>query len=141
MKKIYFFNLMLLLLVSFTSFSQNRSAYIEPREERNITQISFTEESIILNNETAYKYERQGDSFIIKTMEDIDLIKGKITNVGYNEFESLIIFLKLNKKFTNSKITGRNDLIFALADFNVFKRDLTMDEDKLTEFIALYNEL
>ena len=94
-----------------------------------------------MNEIVSYKYERLDNKFIIKSLEGSEILKGTIENIGYNKFFTKIIFVNLNKEFSNPKIIGRNDLIFALVNFNVFNNDSTINESKLKEFIEKYNTL
>ncbi len=131
--------LVVFIFISNSIFSQSRdfSDSLSP----NITSVSFNENEIILNEIVSYKYERLDNKFIIKSLEGSEILKGTIENIGYNKFFTKIIFVNLNKEFSNPKIIGRNDLIFALVNFNVFNNDSTINESKLKEFIEKYNTL
>ena len=56
------------------------------------------------------------------------MITGDITSLGDNKFSSVITFVTFGKKFSNTKIVGRNDLIFALCKNNVFTEDFKLRE-------------
>jgi hypothetical protein len=138
MKKI---NFIVLIFLSITVYSQNREPLATIDEERNIIQIGFNESEIILNEKVAYKYERLNNEFKILSLEDKVLITGEIKNIGYKQFETTLIFVEQNVKFYNPKIIGRNDLVFALADLNVFNKDLTINQSKLLDFIKRFNSI
>ncbi|MGH2564538.1 MAG: hypothetical protein ACRDE5_08495 [Ginsengibacter sp.] len=98
-------------------------------------------DKIILNNKLAYNYTRNGNDFIISDLEGKELIKDSIISLGNGKFSSIITFVTVGKDFSNSKIIGRQQLIFALCENNIIKEDFTIDEEKLTAFLEKYNEL
>ncbi len=113
----------------------------QKKEEQIITAVEFTKEDIVLNNKIAFKYSKEGNRFEIFDLNNKSLIVGNIKSIGNGKFSSIIVFQTLGQQFSNSRIIGRNDLIFALCENNVFTKDLDINEDKLKEFIKRYNEL
>jgi len=133
MKKIL---LIIILLLSFINLSAQ-----ETEKKQIITAVKFETDKIILNNKPAFNYSKAQNYFTISDLDGKELINGDITAIGDNKFSSVITFLTFEKKFSNAKIVGRNDLIFALCENNVFTEDFKIDEAKLTEFFEKYNEL
>lgn len=113
----------------------------QKEEKQNITSVEFTGTEIILNKKHAFNYEKSENNFQIKSLENKTLITGNIITLGENKWRSHIIFLTINKEFTNQKIIGRNDLIFALCENNVITKNFEIDDEKLKLFISKYNEL
>lgn len=130
------FKLLLLLIVIAYA---GHTAY--GQKTPNITSIEFEEEAIILNNDKAYNYSRTGNSFVITNLNGEELVKGEITPLGKGKFSSIITFIEVDKQFSHPKIVGRNDLIFALCEFNVIEKDFTFNIKKLNKFIKKYNKL
>ncbi len=113
----------------------------EKNEEQIITAVKFETDKIILNNKPAFNYNKLYNYFTISDLNGKELITGDITALGKNKFSSVINFVTFDKKFSNAKIIGRNELIFALCENNVFTEDFKINEEKLTEFFEKYNEL
>jgi hypothetical protein len=131
MKKI---SIISLLILSFlTVYSQ--------KEKQIITVVKLEADKIILNNELAFNYARNGNEFSISTKDGIEIIKGIITSHGEGKFSSVITFVKIGKEFSNEKIIGRKELIFTLCENNVIKGNFELDEVKLALFLEKYNEL
>lgn len=128
--------LITILLLSFINLSAQ-----ETEKKQIITAVKFETDKIILNNKPAFNYSKTQNYFTISDLDGKELINGDITAIGDNKFSSVITFLTFEKKFSNAKIVGRNDLIFALCENNVFTEDFKIDEAKLTEFFEKYNEL
>lgn len=133
--------IILVIFISISNFIFSQSRDFNDSNPPNITAVSFKESKIILNNAVAYNYERVEKDFIIKSLEGVDILKGTIENIGNNKFSTKIVFFNLNKEFSNPKIIGRNDLIFAFVNFNVFNKDSFINEARLKEFIDKYNTL
>lgn len=133
MKKIL---LITLLLLSFIKLSAQ-----ETEKKQIITAVKFETDKIILNNKPAFNYNKVYNYFTISDLDGKELIKGDITALGDNIFSSVITFVTFEKQFSNAKIVGRNDLIFALCENNVFTEDFKINEEKLTAFFEKYNEL
>ncbi|REG90833.1 hypothetical protein [Flavobacterium aquicola] len=129
----------LLLSIFILSFA-NLTAQ-ESKEDQIITAIELKADKIILNNKTAYNYSRNGNDFLISNLDGKELIKGSITSHGNGKFSSIITFITSGKKFSNEKIIGRQEIIFALCENNVIKDNFEIDEAKLTMFFEKYNEL
>jgi hypothetical protein len=128
--------LITMLLLSFINLSAQ-----EKDEEQIITAVKFETDKIILNNKPAFNYSKVYNSFTISDLDGKELITGDITALGENNFSSVITFVTFDKKFSNAKIVGRNDLIFALCQNNVFTKDFKINEEKLNAFFEKYNEL
>lgn len=129
----------LLITLLFLAFI-NLSAQ-EKDKEQIITAVKFETDKIILNNKPAFNYSKVSNYFTISDLDGKELINGDITALGDNKFSSVITFVTFGKKFSNAKIVGRNDLIFALCKNNVFTEDFKINEVKLNEFFDKYNEL
>lgn len=69
------------------------------------------------------------------------MIKVSITAQGNGKFSSIITFLTIGKEFSNKKIIGRQEIIFALCDNNIINDNFKIDEIKLINFFEKYNEL
>lgn len=106
-----------------------------------ITNVKFEKDKIFLDNLHCYNYKLDGYSFIISDLNNVEIVRGLITPQGDSEFSSVITFVTLNTKFSNKKIIGRNDLIFALCQNNVLEKNCTINEEKLKEFLVQFNEL
>jgi hypothetical protein len=126
----------IILMLSFINLSAQ-----EKNEEQIITAVKFETDKIILNNKPAFNYNKLYNYFTISDLNGKELITGDITALGKNKFSSVINFVTFDKKFSNAKIIGRNELIFALCENNVFTEDFKINEEKLTEFFEKYNEL
>ena len=133
MKKTILITILLLLFISLNAQ--------ETEKKQIITAVKFETDKIILNNKPAFNYSKVQNYFTISTLDGKELIKGTITALGDNKFSSVITFVTFEKKFSNTKIVGRNDLIFTLCENNVFTEDFKINEVKLTEFFEKYNEL
>lgn len=129
------------LLLIATAIIISAPALAQKKEKQIITAVGFKEDSIILNNKVAFKYLKTGNDFTISDLEGNEIIKGSITSLGNNKFTSIITFIKIDKQFSNTKIIGRNDLIFAMCENNVITKNFDIDIDKLNDFIEKYNEL
>ncbi|WP_281637877.1 hypothetical protein [Flavobacterium marginilacus] len=103
--------------------------------------VESTKENIILNNQNAFNYKKEGNHFSISTLKNVEIISGDISSLGDGKFSNIITFIPQNKTFSNGKIIGRNQLIFALAENNVINKDFTIDETKLNDFLKKYNEI
>lgn len=88
-----------------------------------------------------YNYSREKNDFTISSVDGKPLITGKISSHGNGVFSSVITFVESGRAFSNSKIIGRKEIIFALYDNNVIQKDFTLDEKKLDVFFEKYNEL
>lgn len=113
----------------------------EPKDVQIITAIQLEADKIILNNKIAYNYSRNGNDFLISKLDGKELIKGSITSLGDGKFSSIITFVTVGKEFSNQKIIGRQEVIFALCENNVIKENFELDEAKLISFFKKYNEL
>ncbi len=133
MKKILFLSIFIL---SFLNLKAQES-----KEVQIITAVELKADKIILNNKTAYNYSRNGNDFLISNLDGKELIKGSITSHGNGKFSSIITFVTVGKEFSNEKIIGRKEIIFALCENNVIKDNFEIDEAKLTLFFEKYNEL
>lgn len=133
MKKILLFSIFIL---SFTNLKAQES-----KEVPVITAIKLEADKIILNDKLAYNYTRNGNDFLISNLDGKELIKGSITSQGNGKFSSIITFVTVGKEFSNEKIIGRKEIIFALCENNVIKENFEIDEAKLTLFFEKYNEL
>ena len=133
MKKILFLSIFIL---SFLNLKAQES-----KEVQIITAVELKADKIILNNKTAYNYSRNGNDFLISNLDGKELIKGSITSHGNGKFSSIITFVTVGKEFSNDKIIGRKEIIFALCENNVIKDNFEIDEAKLTLFFEKYNEL
>ena len=133
MKKILFFTIFIL---SFTNLKAQES-----KDVKIITAVKLEADKIILNNKTAYNYTRNGNDFLISKLDGKELIKGSITSLGNGKFSSIITFVTIGKEFSNEKIIGRKEVIFALCENNVIKQNFELDEAKLNLFFEKYNEL
>ena len=111
------------------------------QQEQNITDVKFEKEKIILNNQIAFNYKKEGNHFSISTLQNVEIISGEITSLGDGKFSNTITFIPQNKTFFSEKIIGRNQLIFALAENNVINKDFTIDGNKLNDFINKFSEL
>ena len=49
--------------------------------------------------------------------------------------------MTVGKEFSNKKIIGRQEIIFALCENNVIRDNFEIDEAKLALFFEKYNEL
>lgn len=67
------------------------------------------------------------------------IISGEIRKID-NEWVSKIQFHSVEKSFSNKKIIGRNNLIFALVESNVIGENFEIQKDKLLKFIEKFNE-
>jgi hypothetical protein len=110
-------------------------------QEQNITAVKFDKENIILNNQLAFNYQKNGNNFSIFDLKNIEIIKGEIYSLGNGTFTNKVTFILQEKEFTSSKIVGRNQLFFALAENNVINTDFSIDEKKLNDFINKFNEV
>lgn len=128
--------LLLIFVLSFANVIAQKS-----RESQIITAIKLEADKIILNNKLAYNYNRNGNDFVISNLDGKELIKGSITAQGNGKFSSIITFLTIGKEFSNKKIIGRQEIIFALCENNIIKDNFEIDETKLTKFFEKYNEL
>ena len=117
------------------------STYAQKKKKQIITEVEFTTDKIILNNKHAFDYVKDRNYFEIKNLQGETLITGQIKSTDEKTFTSIINFLTLKEQFSNKKIVGRNELIFALCENNVITKDFKLDNDKLELFIKDYNEL
>jgi len=67
------------------------------------------------------------------------MISGSVQNIGPGKFSTTYTFLPSNKDFTNSKINGRNELLFVLIQAKVLNETGELNEEKLSKFIEKYN--
>ena len=132
MKKI---KLLFILLIFVTNILS-----AQKKEKQTITDVSFKGTEIILNKKHAFNYQKDGNHFSILTLDDQKIIEGDISSLGDGKFSSLITFLP-DRKFSNEKIIGRNQLIFALVEKNVFNKDFSINGENLDEFFKEYNQL
>jgi hypothetical protein len=132
---------MRLLFIIITLIGFINDAPAQKRAKQIIKEVEFTEDKIILNNQPAFDYVKDKNYFEIKDLEGKILITGSITPKGAGKFSSIITFVTISEQFHNDKIIGRNDLIFAMCENNVFTKDLKIDEEKLRAFIKKYNQL
>ncbi len=123
-------------MLSFINLSAQKS-----EEKQIITKVKFETDKIILNDKPAFNYSKVYNYFTISDLNGKELITGDITSLGNNKFSSVITFVTFGKKFSNTKIVGRNELIFALCENNVFTVDFKINEEKLNVFFEKYNEL
>ncbi|PTX62293.1 hypothetical protein C8N46_103393 [Kordia periserrulae] len=109
--------------------------------QKNITEVQFEKDKIILNGKKAFDYRKEGNNYAILDLKGNELITGEIRKNDKGKWFSIITFKMVDKTFSNKKIIGRNHLIFALAEENVFQKNLKINKEKLLEFIQKYNEL
>ncbi len=109
--------------------------------DRVITAVSFDKEKIILNNVNCYNYVREGNEFKILDLNQKELITGKVEKNLNDEFECVVTFVEINKKFSNKKMIGRNGIIFGLVNSNVIKENFEFNNEKLSKFIEEFNEI
>jgi len=131
----------LIFLVLLLSFSNNKLFAQKENKEQAIKAVQFETDKIILNNKLAYNYKKNDNNFSILDLQNKEIISGQITSLGDGKFSSIITFTASGKQFSNEKIIGRNNLIFALAEYNVINEDFTIDEERLSSFILKYNQL
>ncbi|WP_291123043.1 hypothetical protein [Empedobacter sp. UBA7620] len=110
-------------------------------QKQNITAVKFDKENIFLNNQIAFNYQKNGNNFYIYNLKNVEIIKGEIQPLGNGKFTNKVTFILQEKQFKSSKIVGRNQLIFALTENNVIKKDFSIDEEKLTVFLNKLNEV
>lgn len=134
-----YLTLFLLILLSNISFAQHR--IFSDSNPSNITDVSFDKDHIILNKKIAYTYQRIENDFTLRNLENEIILEGYIENIAYKTFKTTITFSEPKVDFYNARIVGRNDLIFALVNFNVFNTDGTIDPKRLALFIQNFNEL
>ena len=132
MKKILFIALLVL--------STNLKAQ-ESNDEQIIKAVKLETDKIFLNNQLAYNYSRVDNDFVISTLDGKEFIKGSISSDENGNFSSIITFVTVGKKFSNKKIIGRKEIIFALCENNVLKENFEINELKLNEFFQKFNEL
>lgn len=125
-----------ILLLSFINLNAQTS-----KEELIITAIELETDKIILNNKLAYNYSRNNNDFTISDLDGKELIKGSITSLGNGNFSSILTFVTIGKEFSNAKIIGRQEIIFALCNNNVITKNFKIDKKKLRLFFEKYNEL
>jgi hypothetical protein len=113
----------------------------EAVEKQIITSVKLEADKIFLNDQLAFNYLRIDSDFIISNLNGKELIKGHISSDENGKFSSIITFVTFGKDFSNEKIIGRKEIIFALCENNVIKENFEIDELKLTAFIKKYNEL
>jgi hypothetical protein len=101
--------------------------------------VNFTETEIFINDSKCFNYSKKGNEFSISDLSGKPIIKGTIRKNPMGKFESTILFLQLAKSFSNKKIIGRNDLIFALVNDNIIGKDCQIDIEKLKKFIEENN--
>ncbi|MCL9810095.1 hypothetical protein [Flavobacterium luminosum] len=130
-----------LLLISILILSFTNLIAQEAKEKQIITAVKLEADKIILNNKIAYNYTRNGNDFLISNLDGKELIKGSITSHGDGKFSSVITFVTFGKDFSNAKIIGRKEIIFALCENNIIKDNFEIDEVKLASFFEKYNEL
>lgn len=106
-----------------------------------ITSVSFDKEKIILNDENCYNYIREGNEFKILDLNQKELITGKVEKNSNDEFECVVTFVEINKKFSNKKMIGRNGIIFGLVNNNVIEKNFEFNKEKLNKFIEEFNEI
>src|SRR6218665_2479532 len=94
-----------------------------------IKSVNFDKEKIILDGKVCFLYEKNGNSFSINNTDNIPLITGEISSDEYGQFSSIITFEENKVKFSNSKIIGRNDLIFSLIDYYVISKDCQINKE------------
>ena len=109
--------------------------------QKNITEIQFEKDEIILNGKKAFDYQKEGNNYAILDLKGNELITGEIGKNNEGKWFSIITFKIVDKTFSNKKIIGRNHLIFALVEENVFQKNLKINKKKLLKFIKRYNEL
>ena len=142
MKKIIYI-ILFGILMSCSSTNNSTTSEINKKETQSITKIEFPKEDpskIILNDKHAFNYFKNENYFEILSLDGRKLIIGSITKEN-EEWKSIIEFLTVNEKFSNSKIIARNDLIFSLSEANVFTNDFELDNEKLLKYIEKLNEL
>lgn len=107
------------------------------------TKVGFPKDEpdkIYLNGIHAFYYELDKNKFTISDLNRKEIIKGLITGES-GVWKSTIHFVELDKNFSNSKIIGRNDIIFKLNENNIINKDFKINKKLLLEFIEKYNEL
>jgi len=129
------FKLLFILLIFVTPILSAQKT-----KEQLIKDVSFNGTEIKLNNKHAFNYQKDGNHFAILTLDNQKIIEGDISSLGDGKFTSLITFLP-DRKFSNEKIVGRNQLIFALVEKNVFNKDFSINSENLDEFLKENNQL
>jgi hypothetical protein len=109
--------------------------------DRIVTAVSFDKEKIILNNVNCYNYVREGNEFKILDLNQKELIIGKVEKNSNDEFECVVTFVEMNKKFSNKKMIGRNGIIFGLVNSNVIENNFEFNKEKLNKFLEEFNEI
>jgi hypothetical protein len=102
-------------------------------------QVTFSKDSIVINNTTCFSYAKTDSNFSIKSLDGKPLITGSVKNVAPGKFSTNYSFLTVNKEFHNDRINGRNALIFALVQNDVISA-CQLKEDKLLKFIRKNND-
>jgi len=97
--------------------------------------VTFKADSIFVNEKPCLLYSKTGNDFIIYKLDSTKLITGSVRNLEPGKFATKYTFLTVNKEISNSKINGRNALIFALIQNNVITESCDLDEKKLLNFI------
>lgn len=110
-------------------------------KDRIITSVTFDKEKIILNDVNCYNYLREGNEFKILDLNQKEVITGKVEKNSNNEFECIVTFVEINKKFSNKKMIGRNGIIFGLVNNNVIEKNFEFNIEKLNKFIEEFNEI
>jgi len=101
--------------------------------------VTFTKDSIFLNDKACLLFSRTGNDFVIYKLDSSKMILGSIQNTAPGKFSTTYTFLPSNKDFINSKINGRNELLFILIQNKVLTETGELNEKKLSKFIEKYN--
>lgn len=91
----FFKPLFILLILTFQAVSA--------QQEQNITDVKFDKENIILNNQLAFNYKKDGNHFSISTLKNVEIISGDISSLGDGKFSNIITFIPQNKTFSSKK--------------------------------------
>lgn len=122
-------------------FSLLNSSFTQiKKEKQTVTVINFEKDRIYLNYKYVFDYKKNANHFVISEKKGEPIIEGYLQMVN-GVWKSKINFLLIDESFSNDKIVDRNDLIFALAEENVFTKKLKIDKQKLKQFIVKYNQL
>lgn len=135
----YFFYLALLLTI-FSCGTQKQGINGEEKKEI-FTKVEFPKDNpniILLNDKHAFNYIKNGNYFEILSLNNEKLIVGNIFKED-ETWKSIIEFKTVNKSFSNSKIIGRNELMFSLIESDVINENFELDTEKLLVYIEKFN--
>ncbi|MCL9804698.1 hypothetical protein NAT51_04140 [Flavobacterium amniphilum] len=120
----------------------SNSLIAQKKEEQIIKQVKFEKDKVFMNDQLAFNYSIDNKNhFILSDINKNEIITGDITSSGDGKWSSVITFVQEKKQFSNSKIIGRNDLLFKFLENNVITNDFKINPEKLNAFFDKYNEL